>query len=335
MKYLIVSDIHWKEKLGYSDFIPDGRKKEKEEVLEKILSLSKGCDKIIFLGDQLNGRNNSSEVIKEFVQYLERFKQEIFILAGNHEKVGDGKSAIDFLKEIKNKKWHVITNEVFKIDDDVFCPYFYKGELGCDTHEEASAKLMSMLLSGKNLFMHHAVSGHNIKGIKTDDLNEIVLPRTKISKMYDKIFCGHIHHVYADMKSNIFYPGSILSNEVNEGPKFVYTMEDGELTDHLLPGREIVKLEDPTFRDMREIPKNSIVKVVLTKKPAEVFLQGMKEHLAEYDGSILVEDYKTERKIIKFSDGELDLNINNLMSVYSKEKNIDLAKLQAGYDLIK
>lgn len=335
MKYLIVGDLHLREKLGYSEYVSDGREKEKKEVLDTIFDLSKGCDKVVFLGDQLNGRNNPSEVIKEFVRYIERFKQEIFIIAGNHEKVGDGKSAIDFLKEIKNKKWHIITNEIVEIDGDVFCPYFYKGELECNSHEEASKKLMEMLPAGKNLFIHHALSGHNIKGIMTDELNEVVLPRAKITKQYENIFCGHLHSSHLDGKSNVVYAGSIFTDEVNEGEKFVYTMEDGIIENHKLPVRDIIKLEDPTFRDMREIKKESIVKVIMTKKPADNFLHEMEEKLLGYDGSILVEDYKTERKIVKFEDGDLDLDVVNLIKIYAKEKNLDLGKLQAGYELIK
>lgn len=319
--------------MGYADFVADGRKKEKEEVLNFIFAASKGCDKVIFLGDQLNGRNNPSEVIREFVQFIEKFKQDIYILAGNHEKVGDGKSAIDFMKEVKNKRWHIITNEIVEIDGDVFCPYFYKGELECGTHEEASEKLLKMLPKGKNLFIHHAISGHNIKGIRTDDLNEIVLPRAKITKMYENIFCGHIHTAYCDTKSNILYAGSIFAQEINEGPGYVYIMDDGKIIECILPGRSIIKVEDPvTFKGF---PKNSIIKLILTKKPTENDLTSLKKELANYDGSILIEDYKTERKIIKFSDDDLNLEIGNLMAIYSKEKKIDLAKLQAGYDLIK
>lgn len=335
MKYLIVGDLHLKEKLGYSEYVADGREKEKKDVLDAILELSKGCDKVVFLGDQLNGRNNPSEVIKEFVKYIERFKQEVFIIGGNHEKVGDGKSAIDFLKEIKNKKWHIITNEVVEIDGDVFCPYFYKGELECNTHEEASKKLLEMLPAGKNLFIHHAISGHNIKGIRTDELNEIVLPRAKVTKLYENIFCGHLHSAYCDPKNNVIYAGSIFTNEVNEGAKYVYTMEEGKITEHLLPTREIVKLENPDVKTIDSFSKRAILKVVLSEKPSEEVLAAIKESMSLQDGSILVEDYKTERKIVKFEDGDLDLDISNLIKIYAKEKNLDLGKLQAGYELIK
>jgi DNA repair exonuclease SbcCD nuclease subunit len=336
MKYLIVGDLHLKEKLGYADYIQDGRQDEKQEVLDRIFNLSKGCQKVVFMGDQLNGRNNPSEVIKEFVKYIERFKQEIFIIAGNHEKVGDGKSAIDFLKEVKNKNWHIITNEVVEIDGDVFCPYFYKGELGCKTNQEGAEKLLKMLPKGKNLFMHHAASGFNLKAIRTDDLNEIVLPKKELSKKYDNIFLGHIHLSYVDVKANIVYTGSVFTNEVNEGEKFVYTF-DGKLKtkEHQLPVRQIVKLEDPEFKDFEKYTRDSILKVILTKLPTDTGLEKIKSLLSGYDGGILIEDYRIERKVLKFADGDLDLDIMNLIKIYAETKKLDFEKLKAGYELIK
>lgn len=339
MKTLIVGDLHLKEKLGYADYISDGRVAEKKKVLDFIFNLSKDCDRVVFMGDQLNGRNNNSEVIREFVQFIERFKQDIFIIAGNHEKVGDGKSAIDFLKEIKNKKWHIITDEVYTLGVDVFCPYFYKGELECSDFKTATEKLLTMLPKGKNLFMHHAVSGFNFKNVNTDDLNEIVLPKKEITKLYERVFCGHIH-IKSDLKPNdrstkVIYAGSIFTNEVNEGEKSVFILKDEEVTEYRLPVREIVKLDNPTLAEIIEHNKYSILKVVLSNKITDEELSAYKEALTAFDGSVLVEDFKTERKIIKFVDGELDLNVINLMKVYAKEKKINFEKLKAGYELIK
>jgi DNA repair exonuclease SbcCD nuclease subunit len=335
MKYLIVGDLHLKEKLGYADYITDGRTDEKQDVLDRIFDLSKGCQKVIFLGDQLNGRNNPSEVIKDFVKYIERFKQDVYILAGNHEKVGDGKSAIDFMKELENKKWHIITNEVYEIDGDVFCPYFYKGELGATTNKEGAEQILKMLPKAKNLFMHHAASGYNIKSIVTDDLNEIVLPKKELSKMYNNIFLGHIHLPYSDNKSNIVYTGSVFTNEVNEGAKYVYTYDGIKIKEHQLPVRQIVKLEDPEPKDFEKYTRDSILKVILTKKPAEKSLEKIKSLIDGYDGGILIEDYKVERKIIKFADDELNLDIMNLIKIYAEAKKLDFNKLKAGYELIK
>lgn len=335
MKTLIVGDLHLKEKLGYADYISDGRVAEKKKVLDFIFNLSKDCDRVVFMGDQLNSRNNPSEVIREFIQFIERFKQDIFIIAGNHEKVGDGKSAIDFLKEIKNKKWHIVTNEVYTHEGDVFCPYFYKGELDCNNFKEATEKLLTMLPKGKNLFMHHAVSGYNFKNINTDNLNEIVLPKKELSSRYGKIICGHIHIPSNKPKDKVLYSGSIFTNEVNEGEKFIYIMDDDKVEEHKIPVREIVKLENPTLAEVSKYKKGTILKVVLSEKVTEEELSAYKEVLSCFDGSVLVEDFKTERKIIKFVDGELDLDVMTLMRVYAKEKRIDFEKLKTGYELIK
>lgn len=338
MKYLIIGDMHLRDRMGYADYIADGRLAEKQAVLDFIFKLSKGCQKVIFLGDQLNGRNNPSTVIKEFIQFIERFKQDVYILAGNHEKVGDGKSAIDFMKEVKNKKWHIITNQVSKIDDDVFCPFFYKGELECATNEQATERLLELLPKGKNLFIHHAATGYGFKSIVTDDLAEIVLPSKELTKRYEKIFCGHIH-VKSDVQSKdrlpkIIYTGSVFTNEVNEGKKSVWILEDGKVKEYELPVREIVKLENPLITNLQKYQKNTIVKVILTEATNK-YLELVKENLEKCDGSILVEDYKTERKIVKFDDGDLDLDIMNLMKIYAEAKKLDFKKLEAGYELIK
>ena len=84
IKIGVVGDMHMREKLGYADYFEDKRTKEKEGVLDYIVDKFKECSAIVFLGDQLNSRNNTSEVIKEFVSFVERFaNKEVYILAGN------------------------------------------------------------------------------------------------------------------------------------------------------------------------------------------------------------------------------------------------------------
>lgn len=336
MKYLIIGDLHFKEKLGYADYISDGRKAEKKEVLDYIRKLSTTCDKIIFMGDQLNGRNNPSEVIREFVEFVESLgKKEIYMIAGNHEKSGDGKTAIDFMKEVNKKNWHIITDEVVELDGDVFCPYFYKGELGAKDNKEAVKILMDKIVKGKNLFIHHALSGYTFNHISTDSLNEIVLPKATLTKRFDNIFCGHIHAASCDTKNKVVYTGSIFTDEVNEDKKYVYVMEDGAVEDFVLPCRPIVKVENPTVDEIKAYSSDTILKVILSNKISKEELESTKEALTALDGSILIEDFKIERKVIKFKDGDLDLDIDNLIKIYAKDRKVDLEKLQNGYELIK
>ena len=132
MKIGVIGDLHFKDKLGYSEYVDDRRLAERQNTLDQIYDEFSSHDLIVFMGDNLNSRNNSSKSIKDFVRFVERFDgSEVVILAGNHEKYGDGRSAIDFMKYIKHP-WHIVTNEVMTIERDglklVFSPFFYKTE---------------------------------------------------------------------------------------------------------------------------------------------------------------------------------------------------------------
>ena len=48
---LVLGDFHFRDQLGYSDFIEDRRKSEKKEILDFIIEQSKNCSSIIILGD--------------------------------------------------------------------------------------------------------------------------------------------------------------------------------------------------------------------------------------------------------------------------------------------
>ena len=75
MKILLIGDTHWKDNLSYADYISDGRVAEKKEILDFIIESSKDCDHIVFLGDFFNSKNNSSEVNRQAVEFLEKFEK--------------------------------------------------------------------------------------------------------------------------------------------------------------------------------------------------------------------------------------------------------------------
>ncbi len=146
----VVGDIHLKENLGYADYIADRRRPEKKEVLDFIHKTLDDCDTIVLMGDSLHAKNNPSNVIKDFVAFVKGFgEKEIYILAGNHEKFGDGRSAIDFMKEMKIPNWHIITNSIETIQTDdgdiVFCPYFHKSEVNKLDNLQASEGIVDWI----------------------------------------------------------------------------------------------------------------------------------------------------------------------------------------------
>lgn len=333
----IISDLHFKPNLSYSDYVEDNRKGEEKEILDFIVKSLKGCNKIVFVGDLLNGRNNSSEVLRRLVRFIERFEDKnIYIISGTHEKSADGRTSLDFLKEIKNPKWKIITDKVEEIDGMVFCPTFTKPELKAKNNEDGRKKLMKMLPDGNILFTHYSISGsHTSGGVSTDIFDEIVLDRKGISKKYNLVVSGHIHS--PDYDKNIVITGSIFMNEVNEDRKSIWMINENNyaVKEIKVPGRNILKIENPTDNDFKEIEKSSIVKVILTDPKLKCKINDIKEKLKKFDAFILLEQFPKERKKIHFEEGMLEFSIEELLGIYAKQKKVDIKKIKTAFELIK
>ena len=175
-KMLVLGDMHMSDNLSYSEYIADQRIPEKKAVLDFIVKSAEDCNSIIFLGDNMNSKNNSAESIKEFVEFVERFNnKQIYILLGNHEKRGNGKSALDFMKEIYHPNWHIITKPIQetingeKVD---FLPYMSNPELGVNTYPEAVEAILRGLKGGTYLFAHFFAASF------------LVNPKSQSSKSY-------------------------------------------------------------------------------------------------------------------------------------------------------
>lgn len=340
-KILCIGDIHWKPELSYSEFIDDHRIIEKREILDFIINSSYDCEKIVFLGDQLNSKNNTSEVIKEFVNFLERFgDKKLYIIGGNHEKGGDGKSALDFLGEITNKNWIIITDKIVKKKKLVFCPYFNKAELEVENNEQATEKIMEMLKDnqGDILFVHHALTNTTTSsGIVTNIFSEPILPRKELEKMYKLVIGAHIH--LPDISKNTIITGSVFCNEVSEIEKYIYKIneEDLKVEKIKLPGRGIYGLTDPTDEDLNKIPKKSILKVTITKETSTIKINELKDKLKEFDAYVLLSQIPHQRKKLHLKEGDniLEFSIEQLLKIYAEEKSVDLNKLTHGFSLIK
>lgn len=333
----VISDLHLKPNLSYSDYIEDGRKGEEKEILDFIVNSFKDCKKIVFIGDLLNGRNNNAEVIKKLVNFIERFeKKEIYIISGNHEKSADGKTSLDFLKEIKNSKWNIITDKIEVFNDLVFCPNLSKPELKAKNNEAGEKKIMKMLPDGKILFHHYAMSGSKTgTGAITEMFDEIVLDKNILKKKYNLVVGGHIHRPQED--GNVIVTGSVFTNEVGETDKYIWKIQenDGTFDKIKLPGRSILKIENPTENDFKKISKNSIVKIILTDLKLKDKIEELKEKLKKFDAYILLEQFPNKRKRVHFEEGMLEFDIEKLLEVYAKQKKVEIKKLRAAFELIK
>lgn len=341
MNTLVIGDMHFKDRPGYADCFTDGRAGERAKVYDFIVEQSRDCERIVFLGDQLNSRNNSSPVIKEFVSFLERFQdKKVFVISGNHEKHADGRSALDFLEEIEGKHWKVFTREITTIDDMTFCPYFYKAEWQAETNEEAREKIMANLpQTGGVFFAHHAISGTAVLATTTDLFNEVILPREELEKHFNLVIAGHIHH--PDVQGKTIVSGSVFTNEVGETEKFIWKVRGEARPENVekifVPQRAIYKFENPTTSQLDKINKNSIVKAIFSQRLTEEGKEIIFNYLRGFDAHVIVEQYPNERKRLDLSENKniLEFNINDLLKLYAEQTKTDYALLVHGWDKIK
>ena len=331
----VIGDMHLRDELSYADYIADRRQSEKKEILDFIVQSFQDCQHIVLLGDNFNSKNNSSETNREMVAFIERFgDKQIYILSGNHEKRGDGKTAVDFLGEVKRPNWHIFTKPSSITDNELkldFLPYTLDSEVNVINHADATTEIIEHLEGGDILFAHHSISGTSFNGIKTDSLNEVVLPKEELEARYKLIVAGHIHQ--PQQYGKVLITGSLFTAEVGEKEKFIYKIRQDLSVETLkVPAREIWKIENPKYNQLQAIPKNSIVKVILTTPGLDV--EGIKDELSKFDAHLLIEDYPSERKKMHVAEGAFDFSIEALLKLYAEEKGVDLEKLKKGLALI-
>jgi len=211
--------------------------------------------------------------------------------------------------------------------------------LEVETNEEGTKKLMEMLGDGNILYTHQTISDSlTTSGESTNLFNEIILPRKELEKKFKLIISGHIHNPSAKIDKTII-AGSVFCNEVNETQKYIYKINEDflEVEKIKLPGRGIYGLTDPTEEDLNKIPKKSILKVTITKETSTIKINELKEKLKEFDAFVLLSQIPHQRKklIIDGNKSLLEFSVEQLLSVYAKEKSISLDKLTHGFDLIK
>lgn len=331
----VIGDLHMKDFLSYGDHISDRRVGEKKEVLDFIVNSFFDCKYIVLLGDVFNSKNNSSETNREFVEFIERFDdKEIFIISGNHSKKGDGKTALDFLKEVKKTNWHIFTkpySHMIEGKNIQFLPYMLNSELSAENTDEATQKIMNILTDADLLFTHHAISGTTFLGLPTESFKEVVLPKEELEKKYKLIMAGHIHEPQSVGK--VIISGSVFTNTVGEIEKYIWKIkEDLSVEQIKLPNRELHKITNPTLDKLSSIKEDSIVKVILTDK--EINVKEIKKALEKFDASLLIENYPSDRKKVHIEEGAFDFSIESLLELYSKEKKVNYQELLKGLQII-
>lgn len=346
MRLCIVGDLHFRYELPYASAFEDGRRGEWEAVKKKIIETASTCDAVVLLGDNLNSKHNHSSVIKEFIEFLNSFgDKEVHILRGNHELYGSS-SALDFLKQLKHKNWHVYTEPVIaKVcgEEAMMIPYMTPALMGVETKEEGIKAIVDKFPNYALAFAfgHHAVSGSRMAGMPVDMLNEIVLPQKEMEKHFSHTFCGHIHQKQ-NIFPNIYITGCTPSQEVGDHHKSIFVYEsdgtiDVKVEEVPLPVRGIYKFEfnrDVDDRNILNIPDHSIVKAIVTDSQLDV--EKIKANaLSRFDAYVLIEQYPSERQKMSFESGVIDLSVEGLLKLYAEAKGLSYSELQEGFELIR
>jgi DNA repair exonuclease SbcCD nuclease subunit len=340
MKLLIVGDLHFRPELPYAAAFDDGRRGEWNKALETIHKASENADAVVLMGDNLNTRHNHSTVIREFVEFLKGFgDRDVHILIGNHERYGDS-TALDFLERMEHERWHVysILSQCIDIGDNVkatFVPFMTPwlaggtGDLVKDTET-----FMSVLKESDVAFFHQGITGAVTHGTMVDLFNELVLPADGLKKLYKRVFSGHIHQ-HQELDDVITMTGSVFTMEVGDYTKFVYLYDTKTNTTERiqLPVRGIYKLVNGEYSNDK-IPENSIVKCELTERDVHD-VDTVKKVLSRFDASVLIEKYPSERKKIDIQGASIGLDLDSLLQMYAKAKDLSYNTLKEGLDLLK
>lgn len=341
MRTLIIGDAHFRSELPYASSFKDGRRGEWEDVKNAILEAAKDCDNVVLMGDNLNSRNNSSTVLREFVEFLKGFgDKQVYVLCGNHERSG-GVTAIDFLDRMKHPNWHVYT-EPAQVDmggqTAMMIPYVTPGSLGVKDIAEANALVSRVSLPSDYAFAHHTIQGTTWGGGSWEDVTkfEVTLPLEEMKKKFGLSFAGHIHEKQK-LDDRVFVVGSMFTSEVGEHGKSVWIVDGGAVKEIPLPVRPIYKVNVQQAKSYAYIPKNAIVKAVVSD-PFFNNTEGrasIREMFAHVDALLIVESYPRQREKMHFEEGALDLSVENMLKVYAEARKIDLATLQHGFDILR
>jgi len=340
-KILLVGDPHMRSELSYNSYVNGGRDNEKQAVLDMIVEQSVDCSTVIILGDLGNTRNLPNNVAKEITSFIERFgNKEVFLLQGNHDLSQNGGVSFGFLGEVKDKNWHIITGKPEKFGEKVFLPYITNPQLEAKNNEDARDKIIKMLPDGKILFLHHSISNFFTgSGQSVADFHEVILPFKEISKKYELTIGGHIHA--PNQIDNIIMAGSIFTYSVGSTKKFIYKVDEENLKVEKieLPCRPIIKLENPTEKQIDELEPNTIVKIIITKQLSSIkkekIFERARDRLSEKGGAIFLDQTSKVRKRQDYDVNLLDLDINKLLELYAKERDVDINKLKSGFELIR
>lgn len=343
MKVLIVGDLHMREIYPYASEFDDHRLKERAEIENAIIDAAEDCDKVVLMGDVLDSRSNSAKTIKNLTAFIEAFgDKRIVIMSGNHDSFANGESALDFLGEVKDRKWDLVTRGMM-IDEDqhMYIPFTRRSETGHETDQEMIEWLLDTSKSHmdpKAIFLHHCLSGTKTSwGQLTDTFREPVFPSESLSDRFQRVFGAHVHKAQDNGNQSIL--GAVMNHEVGEHEDkriIKWDTEKDEIESIKLPGRKFYKIVNPTREQLDKFKGQTIeglVKIVIDEHNDETdeILSALETQIK---GPMVVHELPaSDRKRVK--EDIDDFSLDNLIRIYSEIKDVPMDDLKKGLALIE
>ncbi|MFA5376105.1 MAG: metallophosphoesterase [Dehalococcoidia bacterium] len=331
----VIGDMHFKETYGHAASFSDRRVTERAGIELSVAEAARACDLVVILGDMFDHRSNPSSALFSATAFLESLGSypEIVILGGNHDTYADGSGALDYIRALSGKKWHVVSG---KPETSVaggrtlhFVPYMRCGS-GQDTRALADEIVTGVAEGCDMLFTHHSVSGTAMANGTTDMLKgEPVLPREIVSEKSKLSFHGHIHR--PGTYGNVIVAGSIMSEEAGDDtPKKVFVVDGTAVSEVTLPGRAMRRVKAETVKEAMEgIGDADFYRIVVTVPPTDAEIAALPANV-----EVSCVSAASRERTESADDGPISINPTELLTEYAEKKGVDKERIINGWNEI-
>lgn len=271
MKILFYTDLHFRYNGDFFKISKSGHSNLLEELTSSLTWFENQIeehkpDMVVCGGDiyhQMNSLDShtvtvSFSALKRLCDVCNTYKAQHNILLGNHDFISENRdvSIIDFLNEFPNTQ---VVNELTKVDNLVFCPYYF-------SKENLSIPESILSQNSKSIFFGHlSLQGGYYKQFKkiNQTLAECEFQSlTEQVKSFKLAFNGH-HHI-PQVMGNVIFPGSFIQVNIDEPElnlkRGVYLIDSETFQYQLIPNTQYSRMfRTYSLEELSQIPDNSYV----------------------------------------------------------------------------
>lgn len=359
MKFLHLADLHIGKRVREYSML-----KDQEEILRQILSYvdERETDGVIVAGDVYDKSVPSAEAVLLFDGFLTALaekRQEVFIIAGNHDSAERlsfassliGKSGVHISRCYAGETHPVVMEKRGERINVFLLPFIrpanvraYYPDEAISSYSEAVAcavKHMRIKKEEFNLLVtHQFVTGAVESGSEEMTVGGINNVDMGVFDDFDYVALGHIHRRQSMRQGRIHYPGAPLKYSLSEAKeeRSVTLLEvkgKTSLTTEFLPLTPLFDLreEKGSFSELMKGASDDYVYLALTDE--EEIPDAARELRKKYPNLMQVR-YDNKRsaaaeRSLPAADGERDSPLSLFRKLYYRQNNADITEEQKEY----